>query len=301
MADSRKKERAITIVGIVFLLAIGFGYYQDYKISQQLTQTQNMLQSAIADYQQKITDVGNTVKTQGEELGSLITGVQEESKKTAEQLQESITEVESKSVKSIDELKADIKSINVKSADFSAIIEDVVMSVVSVGTNIGQGSGAFVKGNGYIVTNYHVVKGASAIQVLTYDNKVHNAQLIGYEPVADVALLRIANSSYPSLSFEDSDNVKVGEKVIAVGNPGGLSFTVTEGIVSNTKRVSSSGVQYVQTDVSINPGNSGGPLVSTRERIIGINTFKLAEFEGIGFAIAADVVDGVTDEIISKT
>jgi len=298
MASITKKEKIVLGIGIVLLVAIGFGFYYDYKITQEL---QGQLQSAIADYQQKIQGVSDALQAQGTLLGNRITGLQEENQKSTERLEELINEVESQSDIKFGELKADIQSIDVKSTDFSAIIDDVVKSVVSVGTNKGQGSGAFIKGSGYIVTNYHVMQGATAAQVMTYDNKVHPVQLIGYDPTADVALLRISNSSYPSLRFDGSDDVKVGEKVIAVGNPGGLSFTVTEGIVSNANRVSSSGVRYVQTDVPINPGNSGGPLISTRGRIVGINTFKLSEFEGIGFAIAADVVDEVTDDIISKS
>lgn len=300
MPDSKKKERILIAIIIIFLVAFIAAFYQDYKATQQLVKTQSDLKSAIADYQQKIKNLEDMLQAQNTMLSNRITSMQEENQKTTKNLEKLISDVESQSNIKFSELKADLQSIDVKSSDFSAIVDDVVKSVVSVGTDKGQGSGAFVKGEGYIVTNYHVVNGASIIQVLTHDNKVYTAQLVGYQPTADVALLQIGNSSYPSLDFDNSDDVKVGEKVIAVGNPGGLSFTVTEGIVSNANRVSKSSVKYIQIDVPINPGNSGGPLIDTGGRIIGITTFKLAEFEGIGFAIASNVVDKVTDEIIAK-
>ena len=300
MLDSKKKEKIVLILAIIFLAAFIVGFYQDYKITQQLLQTQNELKAAVTDYQQKIQALEDMLQAQNNMLTNRITSMQEESQKTTKNLEKLISDVESQSNIKFSELKADLQSIDVKSSDFSAIVDDVVKSVVSIGTDKGQGSGAFVKNDDYIVTNYHVVKDASIIQVLTHDNKVYSAELIGYQPTADVALLQIVNSSYPSLDFDNSDDVKVGEKVIAVGNPGGLSFTVTEGIVSNANRVSRNGVRYVQIDVPINPGNSGGPLINTRGRIIGITTFKLAEFEGIGFAIASDVVDKITDDIIAK-
>ena len=109
------------------------------------------------------------------------------------------------------------------------------------------------------------------------------------------------NANLQSLRFGDSDDVKVGERVIALGNPAGLSFTVTEGIVSAVRRSGPNGLNiYIQTDVPINPGNSGGPLVDANSRIIGLNNFKIGGFEGLGFAIESNAVKQVTDDIISQ-
>ena len=211
-----------------------------------------------------------------------------------------IDEIEKQSEIKLGELKDELKSIKVKSQDFTAIIDDVIQSVVSVGTNKGLGSGAVIDDRGFIVTNYHVVDGASIIRISTYDNKVYDAALIGYNDVADVAVLKV-NALLPNLGFGDSDDVQVGERVIALGNPAGLSFTVTEGIVSAVHRKGPNNLGiYLQTDVPINPGNSGGPLVDANSRIVGINNFKVGGFEGLGFAIESNTVKQAVDDIIEQ-
>ena len=155
-------------------------------------------------------------------------------------------------------------------------------------TNLGGGSGAIVSGDGYIVTNYHVVSGASAITITTSDNKKHQASVVGFHSGHDIAVLKM-EGSFSSLGFGSLDQVSIGESVIAVGNPSGLGFTVTQGIVS-AKRLGSNNVYYIQTDVPINPGNSGGPLINKKGEIIGLNNFKITGTEGLGFAVNADTV-----------
>lgn len=203
----------------------------------------------------------------------------------------------------LSELKNDVSNIQVKSQDFTGIIEDVTKAVVSVITDISQGSGVIIRNNGYIVTNVHVLEGAKRIRVITSDKEVYNAKLIGYSKTADIALLKIDANDLDYLKFGDSDNVKPGQRVIAVGNPAGLDFSVTEGIVSAVHRkVKNEDNEYIQTDVPINPGNSGGPLINIKKEIIGINNFKIggSNFEGLGFAIEANIVKDVTDEIFQK-
>ena len=121
---------------------------------------------------------------------------------------------------------------------------------------------------------------------------------MGYDSSADIAVLKINAPDLASLGFGNSDDVKVGEKVIAAGNPAGLAFTVTEGIVSAT-RTDTNGIKYIQTDVPINPGNSGGPLINVKAEVIGINNFKIGGFEGLGFAIASNDVSNVVNKIIN--
>lgn len=209
-----------------------------------------------------------------------------------------IDEIERQSDIKLKELKEEISTIQVESTDFSAIIDDVIKSVVSVVTNVGQGSGVVIDDRGFIVTNHHVIDGASIIRILTSDDQVYDATLIGFNENLDIAVLKV-DAELRRLRFGNSDDVKIGERVIALGNPAGLSFTVTEGIVSATNRVGPNGLNiYIQTDVPINPGNSGGPLVNTNSRIIGINNFKIGGFEGLGFAIESNVVDEVSDDII---
>jgi S1-C subfamily serine protease len=211
-----------------------------------------------------------------------------------------INEIERQSDIKLEELKHEISTIQVKSKDFSAIIDDVVKSVVSVGTNSGQGSGVVIDDRGFVVTNHHVIEDASAIRVMTHDSKVYSATLIGFNDVVDIAVLKV-DADLGDLRFGDSEEVKVGERVIALGNPAGLSFTVTEGIVSAVHRVGPNGLNvYLQTDVPINPGNSGGPLVDANSRIVGINNFKVSGFEGLGFAIESNLVEEVAEDIIDQ-
>ncbi|MDO8642287.1 MAG: trypsin-like peptidase domain-containing protein [Candidatus Woesearchaeota archaeon] len=200
------------------------------------------------------------------------------------------------------ELESKISEINVQSSDFSAIVQDVVKAVVSVRTPSQQGSGVFYDGRGYIVTNKHVIQDASSVQVIDYAGRVYAAQVIGTATNADIAILKISGpDAFPSLSFASEDSIRVGQRVIAVGNPLGLSFSVTEGIISAVNRViDASGVPYIQTDVSINPGNSGGPLVDAGMHIVGITTLKFQQGEGLGFALPSTIVQQVAEQAISS-
>ena len=127
------------------------------------------------------------------------------------------------------------------------------------------------------------------------------AKLIGIDTFRDLALLKI-DESYPALPLSDSDNVKVGNKVIAIGNPLGLSFTVTEGIVSGLDREGPNGLEeYIQTDVSLNPGNSGGPLIDTSGGVVGINNFKIGDAESIGFALESKTLKNAVYEMSNAT
>lgn len=206
------------------------------------------------------------------------------------QLEDVSTQFEEKS----SELEGKISSLDVESSDFSAIIDDVLPTVVSVRTNLGSGSGVFVD-NDLIITNQHVISGASIVQIVDYNGNWSNAKIVAVAENVDLAALRIVSDrSYSYLRPADLVDLKVGGKVIAVGNPLGLSFTVTEGIISSLNRVVD-GQIYLQTDVPINPGNSGGPLINSEKRLVGINTFKLTNSEGLGFAVPANVVEEFID------
>jgi S1-C subfamily serine protease len=182
-------------------------------------------------------------------------------------------------------------------ADFSGVIEDVIRGVVSVGTDRSAGSGFAVADGGYIVTNFHVIQNAAFIQINTYDGRVYDANVVGGDAFADLALLKIGrNLDY--LELADSDGIQIGEKVIAIGNPLGLSFTVTEGIVSAVDRTGPNGLDsYVQTDVPLNPGNSGGPLINKQGEVIGINNFKIGGTESLGFALESNEVESRINKI----
>jgi serine protease Do len=164
------------------------------------------------------------------------------------------------------------------------------------------GSGFVVSADGYVVTNVHVVRGASEIVVRLADHSEHQARLVGSDPRTDIALLKIDASGLPTLAFGDSDQAQVGEPVMAIGNPFGLEQTVTTGIVSAKERFIGAGPydEFIQTDASINPGNSGGPLVDTRGALIGINTAIFSQSGGsigIGFAIPVNVAKDVLPQL----
>lgn len=155
------------------------------------------------------------------------------------------------------------------------------------------GSGFIISSNGYILTNYHVVKQATDINVTLNTNEIYKAKIIGYDPEVDIALLKInPRRPLPTLQLGDSNSMKIGQWVLAVGNPFGLNGTVTSGIISAKGRVIGEGPfdHFIQTDAAINPGNSGGPLVSMDGQVIGMNTAIIASGQGIGFAIPSDTI-----------
>ncbi len=169
---------------------------------------------------------------------------------------------------------------------------------------IAAGSGVIVdRERGLVITNFHVIENATAIEVGLRDNRSFDARLVGIAPGLDLAVLQIDGADLPSLPLGDSSDLSVGDYVLAIGNPFGLGQTVTAGIVSATDRgVGGDGTRrFIQTDAPINPGNSGGPLINTRGEVIGINSALLSPNQGnvgIGFAIPANVVRGVLEEAI---
>ncbi len=183
------------------------------------------------------------------------------------------------------------------SEDFSGIIEDSIKGVVTVRTNVGQGTGFIIDKEGYIVTNAHVLVGGSKVYAVTYEQKVIQAKFIGYNENLDIALLKIPGD-YNLLKLADSDEVQIGEKVIAIGNPLGLQFSVSEGIVSGVHREGINGLSiYIQTDAALNPGNSGGPLINKQGKVIGINNFKIGVGESLGFALESNYIEEAVNEI----
>jgi len=187
------------------------------------------------------------------------------------------------------------------SADFSGIIEDAIKGVVTVKTDVGQGTGFIISSEGHIVTNEHIIKGAKAAGIITYDGELHQVELIGKSEYMDIALLKISGS-YDMLELADSDDVQIGEKVIAIGNPLGLQFSVSEGIVSGIHRPGLNEMEvYIQTDAALNPGNSGGPLINKKGEVIGINNFKIGGTEGMGFALESNSIGETVNEIAMLT
>ena len=166
----------------------------------------------------------------------------------------------------------------------------------------GLGSGVIISPDGYIVTNNHVVAGADELTVTLEDNREFNAKIIGTDPTTDLALIKIEGKNLPTLPIGDSDKLKVGQWVIAVGNPFGLSNTVTAGIVSAKARsMGANGVEsFIQTDAAINRGNSGGALVTADGELVGINAMLYSEtgsYSGYGFAIPTAIMNKVVSDL----
>ncbi len=166
------------------------------------------------------------------------------------------------------------------------------------------GSGVIVRADGHILTNHHVIESADEIAVTLHDGRQVQAHVVGSDPESDVAVLRLANASYPAIALADSERIAVGDVVLAIGNPYGVGQTVTQGIVSATGR-NRVGINtfenFIQTDAAVNPGNSGGALVNARGELVGINTAIVSHSggsQGISFAIPARTAVQVMEQIL---
>lgn len=227
-------------------------------------------------------------------------------------------------------------SVPLESIDFVAAAQRTVNAVVHVTTTFqsqkyynpwsqifggekyysqeqkASGSGVIISGDGYIVTNNHVIDNAASIEISTNDNRIYSATLIGADPATDLALLKIDETDLPAITFGDSDNLQVGEWVLAVGNPFNLTSTVTAGIVSAKARNINilhynptdeifPLESFIQTDAAVNPGNSGGALVNGRGELVGINTAiasRTGSYSGYSFAVPISIVQKVTADLL---
>lgn len=270
--EVKKPQFAIILIIVLLVVQTGFIIYLAYgiiyTIPNNLNLTKNILDKKIdtnnAELESKINELAKGLSEKQADLGKQIALIQADT-----------------------------------SSDFSSLIETVVKSVVTIRTDVAQGTGFIISPDGYVVTNAHVLSGASYAEALTSDKEIKDMKLIGYDTNVDIALLKI-NGSYDYLELRNSDDVRVGEKVIAIGNPLGLSFSVSEGIVSAINREGTNGLTaYIQTDAALNPGNSGGPLIGTDGKAIGINNYK-ARAESIGFALESNYIKETVNAISEK-
>ncbi|MCC8152971.1 MAG: Do family serine endopeptidase [Tannerellaceae bacterium] len=172
---------------------------------------------------------------------------------------------------------------------------------------VGFGSGVIISTDGYIITNNHVIENADEIEVTMNDNRKFSGKIIGTDPSTDIALIKIEEKNLPVIPFGDSERLKVGEWVLAIGNPFNLNSTVTAGIVSATGRSVMTGrddvsrvASFIQTDAAVNPGNSGGALINTRGELVGINTLIYSEtgnFAGYSFAVPISIAGKVVSDL----
>jgi len=217
-------------------------------------------------------------------------------------------------------------NLSAENVDFTAAAENTIHAVVHVKnktvskipvmdffygyrgdreqTQIGTGSGVIITEDGYIVTNNHVIKDATELEVTLNNNKSYLAKLVGTDSKMDIALLKIdADEKLPYTVFGDSDGIKVGEWVLAVGNPYNLNSTVTAGIVSaKARNLANDGIQsFIQTDAAVNPGNSGGALVNIRGELIGINTMissPTGSYAGYSFAVPSNITRKIIEDLM---
>ncbi len=171
---------------------------------------------------------------------------------------------------------------------------------------LGEGSGVIVSSAGHVLTNFHVIQGATDIKIELVDGRAFAAKVIGADPESDLAVLQVEEKNLPTMALANSDKLQVGDVVLAMGNPYGISNTVTMGIISALarKRVSENNPfeDFIQTDAAINPGNSGGPLVNVEGELVGINTAiftRTGSTAGIGFSIPSNLVKATMEQIVA--
>ena len=188
-------------------------------------------------------------------------------------------------------------------SSYNDIYNYVKDSVVTINTDLGRGSGVIVTNDGHIVTNEHVIKGTKNIKIITADNISYPAKIVGVDSITDIALLK-SNYFGRALTFSDSSKVKIGDIVLAIGNPFGVGQTLTQGIISRTNsgHITENPLdEFLQSDAAINPGNSGGAMVNLSGDLIGINTMNLSMgggSDGIGLAVPSNLVRNITEQII---
>lgn len=196
-----------------------------------------------------------------------------------------------------------VKNVTLSGGGSSNIMQFFYGQETSKRPQIGTGSGVIISPDGYIVTNNHVIDKSNKLEVTLNNNKSYVAELIGTDPNSDIALIKIdTEEKLPYLAFGDSDHTKIGEWVLAVGNPFNLTSTVTAGIVSAKARaLSKAGQSFIQTDAAVNPGNSGGALVNTNGDLIGINTAitsQTGSYVGYSFAVPSNIAKKVVEDIM---
>ncbi len=194
-------------------------------------------------------------------------------------------------------------SLSVVTISSVRIMRDMRFGVVPIE---GEGTGVIIDSNGYIVTNNHVIDGATRVQVNLKDGRTFQGEVVGVDPSTDIALIRVEAHELPAVELGDSEQLKVGQLVLAIGNALGLQGgpTVSMGVISALKRplpgADSIFEGLIQTDAAINPGNSGGPLADLSGKIVGINTMMIPYAQGVGFAIPVNTVKEITQQLFTQ-
>lgn len=214
-------------------------------------------------------------------------------------------------VEEVEETETRLVYVNSSQEAYTELYDSVESSVVSIsayGPQASEGSGFVYSRKGYIVTNEHVVEGATGVEATFTDGTTKDAEVVGMDPYTDLAVLKVDKDGLDPLELENSSNVEVMQDAIAIGNPFGLRSSATKGVISakgRTIRVEKgfSIPNVLQTDAAINPGNSGGPLLNRQGEVVGVNTAidtQTGTFSGVGFAVPSNTVERVIPELISE-
>lgn len=287
------------IIAVLFVNVFLLGHNRFNSMEEDYSKRIGELNLEIVDLQNNLEDKLKRIdnlETQLNGLGIEIENLDTEFELKVDRLDEQIGEYDDELI----ELNQRVGDLVVESESFSDTIPDVIDATVSVITDKSQGSGAIISRDGLVVTNYHVIDDASRASVVMFNGEVFSVGLEGFDIENDIAVLKILNEGeYNYFRFDDSDDLKPGQKVVALGNPAGYSFTATEGIISSPSRTGGDGLNYIQTDATLNPGNSGGPLINSAGKLIGIVNYKVIGYEELGFAIPSNRVESVVREILN--
>lgn len=285
-----RKRNKIVIGGfgaitIIFMVVTGF--ILNGIIIKQSIEKQQM--------QNRITSLENEINYKINELATTLIISHEKIQNDFSSVSENLTLIEEK-----------IKKINTENyGDFSKIIEKSMPSILNIRTLFMQGTGFIINENGYIVTNIHLLKNpmgetTQIIQAITPTGEIYSAEIIGESEDVDLALIKI-EGNFSKLELGDSEKIQIGENVVAIGNPEGFTFSVTNGIISATKRIGPNNLStYIQTNAELNQGNSGGPLINKEGKVIGMNNFKILDTEGMGFALESNTIKEKINQIYEQ-
>jgi S1-C subfamily serine protease len=232
-------------------------------------------------------------------LGVILITQNSINKKLSEEI-EKINITQTKNNNEIIELSERLSKIE-QNEDFSKTINKSIISIVMIKTQEKQGAGFLISENGILVTSKHIIPEIGEIKIFDYQENEYSGELIGFNDTFDVALIK-TDLEYPPLKLGDSDKAQIGERVIAIGNPLGLQFSVSEGIISALKREGSNNIKaYIQTDTTINQGNSGCPLINTNGEVIGLVKFKVGGGEELGFALESNYLKKIINQIYKES
>ena len=284
----RKQQNSIVIILLLlFVLLMAGTLYSVLSINDHLA-TQQDLEAQVndlrTDYEATVTEIKESYDAQLHRMGDYLIASNENHEAKQAKLLALVEEAESKNDVQLEALRKELTN------DFSAVIEEVIRTAVTIKANSSSGSGVIVDDKGHIVTNAHLFEVGESIVVTDHRGRSREATIVHQDVQRDLAVLRTTPFSNV-ITLGDSDTIVVGEHVISIGSPEGLESTVTQGIVSATNRVfDEEEGSFIQTDVPINSGSSGGPLINTDGELIGINTFKIKDSESLGFAIPVNDV-----------